>query len=222
MLITKLIELSINEIDFYLRIILGGKDLISFLEGIVDTVGINYLILNVGNIGYQINIPIYNNLPIKVGDKTKIYTYLYLREDKIMLYGFLNKEEEDFFELLISTPGVGPKVGLNVLSKMTPDDFRKAILQEDLDSITAITGIGNKLAKKIVLELKEKISKTTSLEVGLEKTFKSEIINDAIDALKVLGYTYKKAKSAVEKSQEKFQGKLTVEELIRESLKIIR
>jgi len=201
---------------------LGGLNLISFLEGIVDTVGINYLILNVGSIGYQINIPTYNNLPIKVGDKTKIYTYLYLREDKVMLYGFLSKEEEDFFELLISTPGVGPKVGLNVLSKMTPDDFRKAILQEDLYSITAITGIGNKLAKKIVLELKEKISKTTYLEIGLEKTFKSEIIDDAIDALKVLGYTYKKAKSAVEKTQGKFQEELTVEELIRESLKIIR
>jgi Holliday junction DNA helicase RuvA len=138
-----------------------------------------------------------------------------------MLYGFLTKEEENFFELLISTPGVGPKVGLNILSKMTPDDFNKAILQEDLDSITAIVGIGNKLAKKIVLELKEKISKITFLEVGVEKTFKFENISDAIDALKVLGYTYKKAKSAVEKTQEKFKGKLTVEELVRESLKTI-
>ncbi len=196
--------------------------MISFLEGRVDTVGVNYLVLNTNGIGYQINIPVYNNLSLKTGDKTKIYTYLYLREDRIMFYGFLTKEEENFFELLISTPGVGPKVGLNILSKMTPDDFSKAILQEDLDSITAISGIGNKLAKKIVLELKEKISKTTVLGVGLEKTFKSEIINDAIDALKVLGYTYKKAKSAVEKTQEKFKGELTVEELVRESLKIIR
>ncbi len=191
------------------------------MEGTVDSIGINFLILNISGVGYHINIPAYNKLSLKAGDKTKIYTYLYLREDKVMLYGFLSKEEEDFFELLISTPGVGPKVGLNVLSKMSPDDFRKAILQEDLDSITAITGIGNKLAKKIVLELKEKISKATFLEVGLEKTFKSEIINDAIDALKVLGYTYKKAKYAVEKTQEKFEGKLAVEELIRESLKII-
>lgn len=195
--------------------------MISFLEGIVDTVGVNYLVLNTNGIGYQINIPAYNNLSLKTGDKTKIYTYLYLREDKIMLYGFLTKEEENFFELLISTPGVGPKVGLNILSMRTPDDFSKAILQEDLDSITAIVGIGNKLAKKIVLELKEKISKITFLEVGVEKTFKFENINYAIDALKVLGYTYKKAKSAVEKTQEKFRGELTVEELVRESLKII-
>lgn len=195
--------------------------MISFLEGIVDTVGVNYLVLNTNGIGYQINIPAYNNLSLKTGDKTKIYTYLYLREDKIILYGFLTKEEENFFELLISTPGVGPKVGLNILSMRTPDDFSKAILQEDLDSITAIVGIGNKLAKKIVLELKEKISKITFLEVGVEKTFKFENINYAIDALKVLGYTYKKAKSAVEKTQEKFRGELTVEELVRESLKII-
>jgi len=200
---------------------MGGLNLISFLEGIVDTVGINYLVLNINGIGYQINIPAYNNLSLKIGDKTKIYTYLYLREDKIMLYGFLSKEEENFFELLISTPGVGPKVGLNILSKMTPDDFGKAILQEDLDSITSIVGIGNKLAKKIVLELKEKISKTSFLETGIEKTFKFENINDAIDVLKALGYTYKKAKSAVEKTQEKFKGQLTVEELVRESLKIV-
>ena len=203
-----------------LTIITGGFNLISFLEGTVDTVGVNYLILNVNGIGYQINTPIYNNLSLKTGDNTKIYTYLYLREDKIMFYGFLSKGEENFFELLISTPGVGPKVGLNILSKTTPDTFGKAILQEDLDSITAIVGIGNKLAKKIVLELKDKISKITFLEAGVEKTFKSENINDAIDALKVLGYTYKKAKSAVEKTQEKFKGQLTVEELIRESLKI--
>ena len=196
--------------------------MISFIEGRVDTVGVNYLVLNTNGIGYQINIPAYNNLSLKTGDKTKIYTYLYLREDRIMFYGFLTKEEENFFELLISTPGVGPKVGLNILSKMTHDDFSKAILQEDLDSITAISGIGNKLAKKIVLELKEKISKITFLEAGVGKTFRSENISDAIDALKVLGYTYKKAKSAVEKTQEKFKGELTVEELVRESLKIIR
>jgi len=196
--------------------------LISFLEGKVDTVGLNYLVLNANGIGYQINTPVYNNLSLKRGDKTKIYTYLYLREDKIMFFGFLTKEEKNFFELLISTPGVGPKVGLNILSKMTPDYFSKAILQEDLDSITAISGIGNKLAKKIVLELKEKISKITFLEAEVGKTFKSENISDAIDALKVLGYTYKKAKSAVEKTQEKFKGELTVEELVRESLKIIR
>jgi len=200
---------------------MGGLNLISFLEGIVDTVGVNYLVLNTNGIGYQINIPAYNNLSLKIGDKSKIYTYLYLREDKIMLYGFLSKKEENFFELLISTPGVGPKVGLNILSKMTPDDFSKAILQEDLDSITSIVGIGNKLAKKIVLELKEKISKITFLETSVEKTFKFENISYAIDALKVLGYTYKKAKSAVEKTQEKFRGELTVEELVRESLKII-
>jgi len=196
--------------------------LISFLEGKVDTVGLNYLVLNANGIGYQINTPVYNNLSLKRGDKTKIYTYLYLREDKIMFFGFLTKEEKNFFELLISTPGVGPKVGLNILSNMTPDYFSKAILQEDLDSITAISGIGNKLAKKIVLELKEKISKITFLEAEVGKTFKSENISDAIDALKVLGYTYKKAKSAVEKTQEKFKGELTVEELVRESLKIIQ
>ena len=104
---------------------------------------------------------------------------------------------------------------------MTPDDFSKAILQEDLELITTIVGIGHKLAKKIVLELKEKISKVIFIEKSLDRNFTPEIIKDAIDALKVLGYTHKNAMSAVEKTQEKFKGKLKVEELIRESLRII-
>ncbi|MEA1940586.1 MAG: Holliday junction branch migration protein RuvA [Candidatus Caldatribacteriota bacterium] len=195
--------------------------MISFLEGMVDTVGVNYIVLNVKGIGYQINIPAYNNLSLKINDRTKIYTYLYLREDKIILYGFLSKEEKIFFELLISTPGVGPKVGLKVLSKMTPDDFSQAILREDLESITAIGGIGNKLAKKIILELKEKIKKSTSMDINKTRIFKSEAVRDTMAALKALGYNYKRIKPAIDKTQEKFKKKLTVEELIRESLKII-
>lgn len=196
--------------------------MISFLEGTVETMGINYLLLKVGDIGYHINIPSYNRLPFKVGDRIKVYTYLYVREDRIILYGFFSREEESLFELVIGTPGIGPKVGLNILSRMSPDIFKKAIIQEDLNSITMITGIGNKLAKKLVLELKEKIDKESVLEGISGLSSQSEIINDAIDALKSLGYNYKKAKLAVEKIQEKISRELTLEELIKESLKIIK
>jgi len=196
--------------------------LISFLEGTVETMGINYLLLKVGDIGYHINIPSYNRLPFKVGDRIKVYTYLYVREDRIILYGFFSREEESLFELVIGTPGIGPKVGLNILSRMSPDIFKKAIIQEDLNSITMIAGIGNKLAKKLVLELKEKIDKESVLEGISGLSSQSEIINDAIDALKSLGYNYKKAKLAVEKTQEKISRELTLEELIKESLKIIK
>lgn len=195
--------------------------MISFLQGIIETVGIDHLILDINSIGYYINIPTYTDFSLKIGSKVKIYTYLYLREDKVMLFGFLSKKEKIFFELLINTPGVGPKVGLKVLSKMTPDDFSQAILREDLESITAIGGIGNKLAKKIILELKEKIKKSTSMDINKIKIFKSEAVRDAIAALKALGYTYKRIKPAIDKTQEKFKKNLTVEELIRESLKII-
>ncbi len=196
--------------------------MISFLEGTVETMGINYLLLKVGDIGYHINIPSYNRLPFKVGDRIKVYTYLYVREDRIILYGFFSREEESLFELVIGTPGIGPKVGLNILSRMSPDIFKKAIIQEDLNSITMIAGIGNKLAKKLVLELKEKIDKESVLEGISGLSSQSEIINDAIDALKSLGYNYKKAKLAVEKTQEKISRELTLEELIKESLKIIK
>ncbi len=197
--------------------------MISFLEGKVEAIKTNCLIIEVSGIGYQVNIPSYRHLSLKIGDKTKIYTYLYLREDKIALYGFLTLEEEIFFELIISTPGIGPKVGLNVLSEMTPEDFKKAILQENMEAITAIAGIGNKLAKKIILELKEKISKSDFIEVvPAGKDNKLEIFNEAIEALKVLGYTHKRAESIVEQTQKKFDRKLTLQELVRESLKNIK
>ncbi len=193
------------------------------MEGKVEAIKTNCLIIEVSGIGYQVNIPSYRHLSLKIGDKTKIYTYLYLREDKIALYGFLTLEEEIFFELIISTPGIGPKVGLNVLSEMTPEDFKKAILQENMEAITAIAGIGNKLAKKIILELKEKISKSDFIEVvPAGKDNKLEIFNEAIEALKVLGYTHKRAESIVEQTQKKFDRKLTLQELVRESLKNIK
>ncbi|MCK5766984.1 MAG: Holliday junction branch migration protein RuvA [Candidatus Atribacteria bacterium] len=195
--------------------------MIFFLQGKIESVGVSHLVMDVNNVGYYIHIPTYVNFSLKIGEIVKIYTHLYLREDKIMLFGFLTRKEKIFFELLISTPGVGPKVGLKVLSKMTPDNFNQAILREDIDSITAIGGIGNKLAKKIILELKEKIKKSTLKEVGEVRVFKSKDMQDAIDALKTLGYTNKKAILAINKTQEKFKEKLTVEELIRESLKIV-
>ena len=195
--------------------------MIFFLQGKIESVGVGHLVMDVNNVGYYIHIPTYVNFSLKISETVKIYTHLYLREDKIMLFGFLTRKEKIFFELLISTPGVGPKVGLKVLSKMTPDNFNQAILREDIDSITAIGGIGNKLAKKIILELKEKIKKSTLKEVGEVRIFKSKDMQDAIDALKTLGYTNKKAIFAINKTQEKFKEKLTVEELIRESLKIV-
>ena len=195
--------------------------MIFFLQGKIELVGVGHLVMDVNNAGYYIHIPTYVNFSLKIGEIVKIYTHLYLREDKIQLFGFLTQKEKIFFKLLISTPGVGPKVGLKVLSKMTPDNFNQAILREDIDSITAIGGIGNKLAKKIILELKEKIKKSTLKEVGEVRVFKSKDMQDAIDALKTLGYTNKKAIFAINKTQGRFKEKLTVEELIRESLKIV-
>jgi len=197
--------------------------MISFLEGKIESFGIDYLIIDVNHIGYYIQIPTYAHFPLKIGENLKIHTYLYLREDKMMLFGFLTRREKTFFELLISTPGVGPKVGLKVLSKMTPEAFSQAVLHEDTESITSIGGIGNKLAKKIILELKEKLRKNTLADAREKEIhkFQSSDVKDAIDALRTLGYTPKKARFAIEKIQKQFKEKLTVEELIRESLKII-
>jgi len=130
--------------------------MISFLDGTIESKGINSIVVNVSGIGYLVYVSSVEKYVISQ-NKQKIYTYLYIREDRAVLYGFLKSDERDFFKMLLDTPGIGPKVALNILAYMEPRKFQQAILEEDLNIISSISGIGNKLAKKIILELKEKI-----------------------------------------------------------------
>ena len=194
--------------------------MISFLNGTIESKETGSIVINVNGIGYLVHVPSVERFVLSQNKQT-IFTHLYIREDRIVLYGFLNNNERDFFKILLDTPGIGPKVALNVLADMGPDEFKQAILEEDLNLISSISGIGNKLARKIVLELKEKL-KEFKLSYSLTEKVqgRQDFVYDAVEALKALGYPEKEAKQRIAKALKKSNNhkSITVEELIRSAL----
>jgi Holliday junction DNA helicase RuvA len=134
--------------------------LIAYLEGKLVEKSPTRLIVEVNGVGYSVDIPVstYSNLA-ETGDTVRVLTCQQVREDELKLYGFSTKPEKDLFELLINVNGVGPRMALSILSCIPVADFQRSVLQEDLDILTAISGVGKKTAQRLVVELKEKLSK---------------------------------------------------------------
>ncbi len=181
--------------------------MIAFLNGIVDLVEETNVVIDVGGIGYNVAISGYtaDRLPGK-GEPVKLYTYLSVREDAMNLYGFLSKDELEFFKLLISVSGIGPKGGQAILSVMTPDDLRFAIIAGDSKAISRAPGVGKKTAERLVLELHDKISAedisgdvTAAESLGHLGGEDNTPQGEAIEALAALGYSASEAAKAVRK-----------------------
>jgi Holliday junction DNA helicase RuvA len=200
--------------------------MIAYIKGELMAAYPEQIIVDRGGIGYEISVPlsVVNELP-PVGETVKIYTYLYVREDAMRLYGFLAKEDLEIFKLLITVSGIGPKGGLGILSAISPDELKFAILAGDTKGIAKAPGIGAKTAGKLILELKDKISLEEAFEEQLEKKEKdskdtssqSSLRNDAIEALTALGYSSTDALRAVRKVE--LTEDMSVEELLKQSLK---
>ena len=179
----------------------------------------NYVIIDNGGIGYKIFMSpsVIEKLP-DAGENLKVYTYYYVREDNIALYGFRSNEELRMFELLLSVSGIGAKSALQILSSITPSSFALAVISNDVSKIVKIPGIGNKTAARIILELKDKL-KTEQEVCQNEKISKvidlEEKDTEAITALQVLGYTRKEISKTLEKIDTQ---NLTVEEIIKKAL----
>ncbi len=198
--------------------------MLAFVKGKLDTVTEDYIIVeNQGN-GYEILVPgsVIQAMP-QVGNEVKIYTYLYVREDVLQLYGFLTKDQLDMFKLLITVNGIGPKGALGILTVMDVDALRLAILSDDAKSIAKSPGIGAKTAGKLILELKDKCHLEDILDSGgdrtspLAETADSGARNDAIQALVALGYSASEAAAAVRKV--KISEDMSVEDILKQSLK---
>lgn len=198
--------------------------MLAFVKGKLDTVTEDYIIVeNQGN-GYEILVPgsVIQAMP-QVGNEVKIYTYLYVREDVLQLYGFLTKDQLDMFKLLITVNGIGPKGALGILTVMDVDALRLAILSDDAKSIAKSPGIGAKTAGKLILELKDKCHLENILDSGgdrtspLAETADSGARNDAIQALVALGYSASEAAAAVRKV--KISEDMSVEDILKQSLK---
>jgi Holliday junction DNA helicase RuvA len=187
--------------------------MIGFVEGKIESSNDKYVIIDVNGIGYKIFISLntFKNLPEK-NKKAKLYTYLYVREDKMQLYGFITQEELEFFELLVSISGIGPKGALSILTVASVKTLKKAIISGESDILTKVSGIGKKMAEKVVLELKNKIE---DMPIGEEKiTHDSE----ALDALVALGYKLTEAREALRKIPEDIKD---IGEKVKQALKVL-
>lgn len=192
-----------------------------YIKGIFKSIEKEYIVIECGDIGYKIltSGSTISNMP-SIEEKVKIYTYQIVREDFIGLYGFLTKEEIEMFTLLISISGVGPKAALSLMSIANVSTLKYAIITEDDKLITKAPGIGKKTAQRIILELKDKIGVSDAIDdtgILIERTENSEKIGEALGALIALGYSDKEA----EKSLEKVDKTKSVEEIIKECLRIL-
>ena len=183
--------------------------MISYVRGLLAEVLGNTIIVEVQNIGYQISVPssLLSFLPA-LGQEVKIYTYLQVREDALQLFGFLSRDDLEMFLLCIAVNGIGPKAALGILSSITPDDLRFAILSDDVKTIAKAPGIGPKTAKKMILELKDRLSLEDAFEKKLTKggdenraPGMSASREEAVQALVSLGYSATEALRAVQASE---------------------
>ena len=195
----------------------------AYLVGRIAEMEEDNLILEVGHIGFNIKIPssVISRLP-GIGAEVKIHTYTCVREDAFQLYGFLTRDDLNMFRMLITVNGIGPKGGLAILSVLSADDVRMAVLSQDAKAISKAPGIGAKTAQRVILDLKDKVS--------MEDTFvskesinystaigQSESRNEAVEALTALGYSPTEALRAVKQVEN--ADNLDVESILKAALK---
>lgn len=196
----------------------------SYIKGELVEIMDDVIVVEAGQIGYNIHIPasMIDNFT-GTGQQVKIYTYLQVKEDDMQLYGFLTRDDLNIFKLLLGVSGIGPKGALAVLSVMTPDDLRFAVLGEDAKAIAKAPGIGNKTAQRVILELKDKLSLEDAFEAKTAHVTEantnslSSVKNEAVQALTALGYSSSEALKAV--SGVELREDITVEEVLKEALK---
>ena len=199
-------------------------NMFAYINGSLEVKTNGYIVIDVNGIGYKIFMSetAINKLGA-IGEIIKIHTYVRVREDDISIYGFNTNEELRMFELLLSVSGIGAKSALVILSNVSVSSFALAIINNDINLLKKLPGIGPKTAQRVILELKDKLKKENEI-VANENTDISDTINTAImddekiaeatAALKVLGYTGKE----IEKALEKVDANLSVEDIIRKGL----
>jgi len=171
--------------------------MISYLEGRVISKTDRAVVISAGGVGYKAFVPLGVSARLPgVGETAYLFTHLHVREDGMELYGFLHATELELFELLITVSGVGPRVALAVISTEKPAVLAGAIASEDKNFLTKISGIGRKIAEKLIVELKDKVE---SLSFGSQAPGAAALDGDAIDALVVLGWQVRDAREALQK-----------------------
>ena len=176
----------------------------AFFKGTVESIYSDYLILDTGSMGVNIMMSASELDRISVSDEVKIYTYTSVREDAITLYGFLSREKLDFFKLLLTVNGVGPKLAIGIAGCNT-EDVKTAIVAQDTKALSKLPGVGAKMAGRLALELKDKISLFSSIDSDRDtvspgvsdKNTDNTLISEAVSILTALGYSSSEALRAI-------------------------
>ena len=196
--------------------------MIDYLNGKLVHKDPTYVLLDVGGIGYHVNISLQTYSKIKDEEQLRLLTFLHIKEDAHTLYGFKEPQEKRLFLLLISINGVGPNTGLMILSSLSSEEIEQAILSGDVATIQGVKGIGTKTAQRIILELKDKVGKSTTGETAAPLGFLqggNKIREEALQALMTLGFPKAVADKNLAIVLKKSGGNLSLEELIKASLK---
>lgn len=202
--------------------------MIGFIRGIIDEKLEDRLIIDNQGIGWQIFVP--SGLlaeDVHAGDEVKLFTYLHVREDAMQLFGFFSKDEREIFRMLLNVSGIGPKGAMGILSALSADDLRFAVLSDDASAIARAPGIGKKTAQKLILELKDKFRLDEAFEkklahteeAGARTAVSGGAESDAVQALVALGYSGTEAMQAVRKVNA--DGSMDSEAILKAALKHI-
>jgi Holliday junction DNA helicase RuvA len=200
--------------------------MIALISGKMIYKGASHVVIDVQGVGYRVFIPLstFYELP-EIGQGVSLHIHTSVREDAINLYGFYTEQERDLFQLMISVSGIGPRIAVNVLSGIAAPDLLKAISAGDVGKLVNIPGIGRKMAERLILELKEKVTKKMLLEqdvAGAVSIPDHDIIrDDALSALVNLGYKSQVAKDALEKVLRSTDGKMGMDELLKKTLNLL-
>lgn len=202
-----------------LQIIFNPRKMYAFISGKIAEITPAYAIIDNHGVGYFINITLNTFTAIGEQPEVKLYTHLQVLEDAHNLFGFYTPKERDMFELLISVSGVGCNTARLILSSLTVNELSTAIANEDIKTIQAVKGIGNKTAQRIIVDLKDKVKKTDYTEEIVE-TVDNTVKNEALSALVILGFSKNAASKALDKLLKQSPD-TSVEVLIREALKLL-
>ena len=200
-----------------------GVTMIAYLNGEVIQVEENSVIVDVHGLGYEVFMPYTHGLaPVIIGEKVKVYIFEHIKEDAYDLYGFVNKIQKNLFKKLISVSGIGPKGALQILNMYPDDELMQIIINQDSKALSKVSGIGPKTAQRVILELKDSMSKMVTVDLSvLTHGLAPERVDyqsEAIEALMALGYQMSEATKAVKAI---FDYEDTTEVLIKKALQVL-
>ena len=199
--------------------------MIAHIQGFLHFKSPEYLVIDVDGIGYQVHVPLstFYDLP-QVGSTVSLHIHTHVREDALQLYGFRSPEEKVIFVRLISISGIGPRLAVNILSGISPAELVESLSQNNLARLISIPGVGRKTAERIMVELRDKVSSLVpghDVTVPVKTAADEAVIEDALSALLNLGYKKGVAQRAVENARQRLEGEITLESLLKESLRAL-